>query len=76
MNASRNRTTQIRRAFIRYVSAYTLHLFGFLSKQRKMNKCIMASIKPVLNYRPNKDGRYTLILQILHNRRRGVVFSP
>ncbi len=41
-----------------------------------MNKCIMASIKPVLNYRPNKDGRYTLILQILHNRRRGVVFSP
>lgn len=36
----------------------------------------MASIKPVLNYRPNKNGRYTLILQILHNRRRGVVFSP
>lgn len=36
----------------------------------------MATIKPVLNYRPNKEGRYTLILQILHNRQRGVVFSP
>ena len=36
----------------------------------------MATIKPVLNYRPNKYGRYTLILQIIHNRRRGVVFSP
>lgn len=36
----------------------------------------MATIKPVLNYRPNKEGRHTLILQIIHNRRRGVVFSP
>lgn len=36
----------------------------------------MTSIKPVLNYRPNKEGRHTLILQIVHNRRRGVVFTP
>ncbi|WP_462376782.1 phage integrase SAM-like domain-containing protein [Rikenella microfusus] len=36
----------------------------------------MATIKPILNYRPDKQGRYTLILQIVHNRRRGVVFSP
>lgn len=36
----------------------------------------MATIKPVLNYQPDKQGRYTLILQIIHDRRRGVVFSP
>lgn len=36
----------------------------------------MTSIKPKLNYRPDKKGRFTLILQIIHNRRRGVVFSP
>lgn len=36
----------------------------------------MTSIKPILNYRPNKQGLHTLILQIIHNRRRGVVFSP
>lgn len=34
------------------------------------------TIKPILNYRPDKNGRYTLILQILRNRRRGVLFSP
>lgn len=36
----------------------------------------MTTIKPVLNYRPDKQGRHTLILQIIHNRKRGVVFSP
>lgn len=36
----------------------------------------MATVKPILNYRPDKQGRYTLILQIIHNSRRGVVFSP
>lgn len=34
------------------------------------------SVKPVLNLRPRRDGRYTLILQIICNRRRGVVFTP
>lgn len=36
----------------------------------------MTSIKPRLNHRPDKQGRHTLILQIVHNRRRGVVFLP
>lgn len=36
----------------------------------------MTSIKPKLNYCPNMEGRFTLILQIIHNRCRGVVFSP
>lgn len=36
----------------------------------------MTSIKTKLNYRPDKTGRFTLILQIIHNRHRGVVFSP
>lgn len=36
----------------------------------------MTTIKPMLNSRPNKEGRYTLILQIVHNRRRGVVCTP
>lgn len=36
----------------------------------------MTSIKPRLNLRSDKQGRHTLILQIIHNRRRGVVFLP
>ena len=36
----------------------------------------MTTIKPVLNGRPCKDGRYTLIIQIIHRRKRGVIFTP
>lgn len=33
-------------------------------------------MKPILNPRPDKQGRHTLVLQIIHNRRRGVIFTP
>lgn len=36
----------------------------------------MTTIKPVLNGRVCKDGRYTLIIQIIHRRKRGVIFTP
>lgn len=36
----------------------------------------MTTIKPVLNGRACKDGRYTLIVQIIHHRERGVIFTP
>lgn len=36
----------------------------------------MTSIKPRLNLRPDKQGRHTLILQIIHNRRRGWYSYP
>lgn len=35
----------------------------------------MATIKPILNYRADCNGRHTLVLQIIHERRRGVVFT-
>lgn len=37
---------------------------------------IMTTIKAMLDYRPDKQGRHTLIFQIIHERKRGTIFSP
>ena len=40
-------------------------------------KRLNMSIKPMLNIRPGSpDGRYTLVIQLILERRRGVLFTP
>lgn len=34
------------------------------------------SIKPLLNYRQDREGRYALIIQILHGRQRSILTTP
>ena len=40
-------------------------------------KCPGMSIKPMLNIRSGTgDGRHTLVIQLIRERRRGVIFTP
>lgn len=46
-------------------------------EQHRNNKYPNTSIRPMLNIRRGSpDGRYTLIIQLIRERRRGVIFTP